>query len=114
MRELHLSAHISAVAEMMRYCANQGRDITPDGLSFVAGALDQLAFEARTLETDVEREENLRLAADARIEALTTPDHVAKVLREIAIHEGRRAGLVIDLRPYLTREWTSAHPGDAA
>lgn len=114
MREPHLSADIGAVAEMMRHCALEGRDMTPEGCSFVAGALDQLAFEARTLEAGYEREETWRKAADARVEALTTPDYVARALCEIAIAEGRRAGVVIDLRPYLTREWTSAHPGDAA
>lgn len=112
MREPDLSADIGAVAEMMRHCARQGRDMTPEGCSFVAGALDQLAFEARTLEADLAREESWRLAADARVEALTTPDHVAKVSREIAINEGRRAGVVVDLRPYLDREWTSA-PSDS-
>jgi hypothetical protein len=114
MREPHLSADIGAVADLMREVALKGRDMTPEGCSFVAGALDQLAFEARTLETDYEREETWRQAADARVEALTTPDHVAKARREIAINEGRRIGVVIDLRPYLDREWTSAHPGDAA
>lgn len=110
MREPHLSADIAAVAEMVRHCALEGRDMTPEGCSFVAGALDQLAFEARTLEAGYEREERWRKAADARVEALTTPDHVAKARREIAISDGRRAGNVVDLRPYLNREW----PQDAS
>jgi hypothetical protein len=110
MREPHLSADIGAVAEMMRHCALEGRDMTPEGCSFVAGALDQLAFEARTLEAGYEREERWRKAADARVEALTTPDHVAKARREIAISDGRRAGNIVDLRPYLDREW----PQDAS
>jgi hypothetical protein len=114
MREPHLSADIGAVAEMMRRFQLGGLHMNPQNCGFIAGALDKLAFEARTLESDLAREESWRRAADARVAALTIPDHVAKTRREIAIAEGRRAGVVIDLRPYLTREWTSAHPGDAA
>lgn len=111
MREPHLSADIGAVAEMMRHYALEGRDMTPEGCGFVAGALDLLAVEARTLEAGYEREEKWRKAADGRVAALTTPDHVAKVLREIAIHEGRRAGVVVDLRPHLDREWPQGASG---
>jgi hypothetical protein len=116
MREPHLSADISAVAELMRHCALQGRDMTPEGCNFIAGALDQLAVEARTLEADVAHEENLRVAADARIEALTTPDHLHAVEINIAIVEGRLAGKVIDLRTVFERERaiSSKEPGDAA
>ena len=84
--------------------------MTPQNCGFIAGALDKLAFEARTLEAELEREESWRQAADARVEALTTPDHLTKARREIAISDGRRAGVVVDLRPYLDREW----PQDAS
>jgi hypothetical protein len=116
MREPHLSADIAAVADMMRHCALQGRDMTPDGCSFVAGALDQLAFEARTLEVDYEREEKWRQAADARIQALTTPDHLHAVQINMAIVEGRIAGKVVDLRTVFERERAASprEPGDAA
>jgi|GEM_PF-6431924 len=111
MRELHLSADIGAIAEMMRRFQLGGLHMNPQNCGFIAGALDKLAFEARTLEADLAREESWRKAADARVEALTTPDHVAKARREIAIHEGRRAGVVVDLRPYLDREWPEPASG---
>ncbi|QGM93804.1 hypothetical protein F7D13_07070 [Methylocystis rosea] len=112
MREPHLSADIDAVAELIRRFQLGGLHMTPQNCGFVAGALDKLAFEARTLEAELEREESWRQAADARVEALTTPDHLTKTRREIAINEGRRAGVVVDLRPYLDREWTRA-PNDS-
>jgi hypothetical protein len=114
MREPHLSADLSAVADFVRRRALQRCPLTPDACSFVAGALDQLVIEARMLETDLAHQETLRLAADARIDALTTPDYVAKARSEIAIAEARRNGVVIDLRAFFERECSGAHPGDAA
>lgn len=111
MREPHLSADIDAVAELIRRFQLGGLHMTPQNCGFIAGALDKLAFEARTLEAELEREESWRQAADARVEALTTPDHLVKARREIAINEGRRAGVVVDLRPYLDREWPKRASG---
>lgn len=105
MREPHLSADIMTIADYVRRRALQRCPLTPDACSLVAGALDQLVIDARTLEAELAHQETLRLAADARIDALTTPDYVAKTRQEIAIKEGRRAGVVIDLRPFLDREW---------
>jgi len=114
MRESLLSADIAAVAEMMRRDRLDGHGMSPAGCNFVAEALDQLAVNARALEADLAREAAWRAAADARVAALTTPDHVVKARQEIAIVEGRRAGTIIDLRPFLDREWTGGHPGEAA
>lgn len=111
-----LSADIAAVAELMRSYALEGRAMPAEGCNFVAGALDQLTIEARTLEDGLRRATCHLAAADARIEALSTPDLVAKVQRDLAIAAGKRAGAVFDLRPYLDREWTvtGREPGDAA
>lgn len=107
MREPHLSADIMTIADYVRRRALQRCPLTPDACSFVAGALDQLVIDARTLEAELAHQETLRLAADARIDALTTPDYVAKTRQEIAIKEGRRAGVVVDLRPFFDRECVS-------
>ncbi len=105
MRESQLSADLAAVAEMMRRPRPDGHGMSPAGCNFIAETLDQLVVNARALEDECAREKTWRIAADARVAALTTPDHLRAVETNLAIVEGRRAGKIIDLRPVLQREW---------
>lgn len=75
---------------------------TPEGMASLrtamAGVMRMFAYEARTLEADLESTARKLLAADCRIEALTVPDYLSATRHNIAVREGVASGKVVDLR----------------
>ncbi|MCC3246178.1 hypothetical protein LG047_12745 [Methylocystis sp. WRRC1] len=99
-----LSRDISALAGWVRMIVDQNCEFTRASAIDLARSLDLLASEARMLEDGLRRATTHLAAADARIAALKSTDHVGEALRNIAIHEAECAGKVIDLRGVFARE----------
>ena len=99
-----LRADIVAVADLMEQTVTEGKEFTTDGVTFVVGALRQIATNAGILEMAQESTHRRLVAVEARIEALTIPDYLKQTRINIAIREGRAAGKVIDLREVFARE----------
>jgi hypothetical protein len=86
-------------------------------MHIVITAFEMFSIEAKALEDEKQLLESRLLAADCRIEALTIPDFLSNHLRDAAIREGARAGVVIDLRGVFADEQEfnrAQNDGDAA
>lgn len=74
----------------------------PEGIAAfitaMGGVMRMFALDAEGLEHRLETAERMRLAAECRAEALATTDHVGELARKVAIEEGKRAGVIVDLR----------------
>jgi len=99
-----LRADIAAVADLLDHTADKQQALPADGLRFVAASLRQLATNAGAIEASLAFAQRRLVTADARIEALTIPDYLRRTREEIAIREGRAAGVVVDLRDVFARE----------
>lgn len=99
-----LRADIVAVADLLDATAESQRALTTEGLRFVAASLRQLAMNAGAIEASLAFAQRRLVTADARIEALTIPDYLRATRDNIAIREGRAAGVVVDLRDVFARE----------
>ena len=107
-KEPTLRADIVAVADLIEATLDSDREFSPEGMRFIVTTLRQLAANAGLCELALASRERRLAAAAARIEALTIPDYLKETRVNIAVREGRAAGVVIDLRAVFAREQDKA------
>lgn len=107
-----ISPDLIALSSLLRETAVMGKTYDEAGLTFLADAIDRIAGNAKTIESELRAKTNHLCATEARIEALTIPDYLRQTQINIAIREGRNAGVVVDLRDVFAREF-SRQPQEA-
>lgn len=113
--ESSLSADLKTFAQVVREEVARDGTLPPSEIACIIRAFEMFAVEAQEIEAAKERLERRLLAANCRIAALTDQDFLPDHLREEAISDGKRAGVVVDLCAILDEQQSNhSNDGDAA